>query len=119
MTGDNEEKARELNQISIDRCQHKIRFLANGLRNTEIILREFITMIRAEMKKLEDMIPEEECNEFYRECFGLIETPPNILRKANQITRRIDPDIIKKANQIIKDLSKKEFRPGKDKKNVR
>jgi len=110
----NEEKAREINQITIDRCQHKIRFLINGMRNTEIILREFITTIRAEMKKLETLIPREECIEFYKECFGLIETPPNILRKANQIIQRTEPDIIKKANRIIEDLSKKEFKSGKD-----
>jgi len=113
MIENNEEKARKLNQITIDRCQHKIRFLINGLRHTEIILREFITTIRAEMKKLETLIPREECTEFYKECFGLIETPPNILRKANQIIERIEPDIIKKANRIIDDLSKKEFKPGK------
>lgn len=116
MIEDNEEKAREINQITIDRCQHKIRFLANGLRHTEIILREFITILRSEMKKLQTLIPEEECNEFYKECFGFTETLPDILRKANQISRRIEPNIIKKANQIIDDLSKKEFRPRKDKK---
>lgn len=115
MIENNEEKARELNQITIDRCEHKIRFLINGMRNTEIILREFITTIRAEMRKLQTLIPEEECNEFYKECFGLIETSPNIIRKANQIAGRVEPDIIKKANQIIDDLSKKEFKPGKDK----
>lgn len=114
MIQDNEEKAREINQITIDRCQHKIRFLINGLRHTEIILREFLTTIRAEMRKLESLITGEECIEFYKQCFGFIETPPNILRKADQITKRIDPDIIKKANQIIKYLSKKEFKPGKD-----
>jgi hypothetical protein len=109
MIQDNEEKARELNQITIDRCQHKIRFLINGMRNTEIILREFITTVRAEMKKLQTLIPQEECNEFYKKCFGFIETQPNILRKANQIINRTEPDIIKKANQIINELSKKEF----------
>lgn len=116
MIEDNKEKARELNQIVIDKCQHKIRFLINGLRHTEIILREFITTIKAEMKKLQTLIPREECSEFYKECFGFTETEPNILRKANQIARRVEPDIIKKANQIIDDLSKKEFNPGKDKK---
>lgn len=115
MTQDNEKAFRELSQIPIDRCEHKIRFLINGLRHTEIILREFLTTIRVEMKKLETLIPGEECIEFYKECFGLIETPPNILRKANRITNRIEPDIIKKANQIINELSKKQFNQGKDK----
>jgi len=114
MIQDNGEAFRELNQITIDRCEHKIRFLINGMRNTEIILREFITIVRAEMKKLQTLIPQEECNEFYKECFGLIETQPNILRKANQIIKRTEPDIIKKANQIINELSKKEFNQGKD-----
>lgn len=115
MKQNNEELAKELNQIPIDKAQHKIRFLINGLRNTEIILREFITMLRVEMKKLETLIPREECTEFYKECFGFKETEPNILRKANQISNRMEPDIIKKANQIINELSKKEFNQGKDK----
>ncbi len=114
MTSNNEEVAKELNQIPIDKAKHKIRFLINGMRNTEIILREFITLLRAEMKKLEDLIPREECTEFYKECFGFKETEPNILRKANRIIKRTEPDIIKKANRIIDDLSKKEFKPGKD-----
>jgi len=119
MTGNNEEKARELNQIPIDRCEHKIRFLINGMRHTEIILREFITIVRAEMKKLQTLIPREECNEFFKECFGLIKTEPNIIRKTNQIIERTEPDIIKKANRIIEDFSKKEFEPGKDNQNGR
>ena len=119
MIQDNEEKARELNQIPIDRCEHKIRFLINGMRHTEIILREFINTVRAEMKKLQTLIPEEERIEFYKECFGIIETEPNIIRKANQIARRTEPDIIKKANRIIEDFSKKEFEPGKDNQNGR
>lgn len=114
MKQNNEELAKELNQIPVDKAKHKIRFLINGMRNTEIILREFVTLLRAEMKKLEDLIPREECTEFYEECFGFKETEPNILRKANQIIKRTEPDIIKKANRIIDDLSKKEFKPGKD-----
>ncbi|GAH53542.1 unnamed protein product [marine sediment metagenome] len=111
----NEEAFKELRQIPIDKAKHKIRFLINGMKNTEIILREFITILRAEMKKLQTLISEEERIEFYKECFGLVETPPNILRKADQITNRIEPDIIKKANRIIDDFSKKEFNQGKDK----
>ena len=114
MISNNEEAAKELSRIPIDKAKHKIRFLINGLRNTEIILREFVTMLRAEMKKLEDLIPREECSEFYKECFGFKETEPNILRKANQIIKRTEPDIIKKANRIIDDLSKKESNPEKD-----
>jgi len=99
MTKNNEEAFKELSQIPIDKAKHKIRLLINGMRNTEIILREFITMLRAEMKKLEDLIPGGECIEFYKECFGFKETEPNIIRKAEQ---------------IIKDFSKKESKPVKD-----
>ncbi|MBA7496504.1 hypothetical protein ES702_07113 [subsurface metagenome] len=99
MTQNNEEAAKELNQIPIDKTKHKIRFLINGMRNTEIILREFITELRAEMKKLEILIPGEECIEFYKECFGFKKTEPNIIQKAEQ---------------VIKDFSGKEENPGKD-----
>ena len=99
MTQNNEEAAKELNQIPIDKAKHKIRLLINGMRHTEIILREFITIIRAEMRKLETLIPGEECTEFYKECFGFKKTEPNIIRKAEQ---------------VIKDFSKKESNPERD-----
>jgi hypothetical protein len=99
MTQNNEEAAKELNQIPIDKAKHKIRLLINGMRHTEIILREFITLLRAEMRKLETLIPQEECIEFYKECFGF---------------KKTEPDIIQKAEQVIKDLSKKESNPERD-----
>ena len=102
MKQNNEEAFKELSQIPIDKAKHKIRFLINGMRNTEIILREFITMLRAEMKKLETLIPREECSEFYKECL---------------FCKKQKPNIISKAEQIIKDLSKEEFSPGKDNHN--
>lgn len=99
MTQNNEEAFKELSQIPIDRAKHKIRLLINGMRHTEIILREFITMLRAEMKKLETLIPGEECIEFYKECFGC---------------KKTEPEIIRKAEQIIKEFSKKESNPGRN-----
>lgn len=92
MIQDNEEAFKELNQIPIDKAKHRIRLLVNGMRHTEIILREFITLLRAEMRKLETLIPGEECIEFYKECFGF---------------KKTESEIIRKAEQIIKELSKK------------
>lgn len=94
MENNNEEAFEELSQIPIDRAKHRIRFLINGMRNTEIILREFITMLRAEMSFLQTLISEDEYEEFIKECFGFKKTEPNIIQKANQ---------------IIEDFSKKEF----------
>lgn len=99
MISNNKEAFKELRQIPIDKAKHKIRFLINGLKNTEIILREFITMLRAEMKKLEGLIPRKECTEFYKECL---------------FCKKQKPNIISKAEQIIKDLSKEEADPGKE-----
>lgn len=113
MTENNEESFKELRQIPIDKSEHKIRFLINGMKHTEIILREFLTMLKAEMKKLETLIPKEECTEFYKECFGFKETEPNIIRKAGQVIKETEPDIIRKAEQVIEDFSRKGDNDGK------
>jgi len=93
----NEEAFKKLSQIPIDKSEHKIRFLINGMRNTEIILPEFITELRTEMSFLQTLIIKEKYQEFMEECFGLKKTEPNIIRKANQ---------------IIQDFFKKEFDLG-------
>jgi len=81
-----------INDITIDRHKHKIRLLINGMRNTRIVLREFISLLRAEMSILQTLISETEYQEFLSECFG---------------TKKPEPEIIRKAEQIIKNLSER------------
>jgi len=81
-----------INDIRIDRHKHKIRLLINGMRNTRIVLREFILILRAEMGILQTLISETEYLEFISDCFG---------------AKKPEPEIIRKAEQIIKDFSEK------------
>lgn len=81
-----------INDITIDRHKHRIRLLINGMRNTRIVLREFILILRSEMSILQTLIPENEYQDFISECFGC---------------KKPEPEIIKKAEQIIKDLSER------------
>jgi len=92
MIENNEEKARELNQITIDRCEHKIRFLINGMKSkliankkAEIPPENFLELWEL-MNILQNNVSGEEYTKFLGKCIGMdlkgpVEQAEDIIKK--------------------------------------